>query len=135
MSDLTDVFTRMPALLGLGLSLQFTVMPLLGFALSRCGMLDHWDAAGTVRHLTIGSSFSNPVLCLPNNARFRFHSCVADQAYVLPLYIYVQLHWAGDASCHWHVRTCKLPWWNRLQHRGIHRQGKFRNRAMCLLSA
>lgn len=44
MSDLTDVFTRMPALLGLGLSLQFTVMPLLGFALSRCGMLDHWDA-------------------------------------------------------------------------------------------
>lgn len=30
--------------------------------------------AGTVRHLTTGSRFSNPVLCLPNNARFRFHS-------------------------------------------------------------
>ncbi len=34
-SDFTAVFTRMPALLGLGLSLQFTVMPILGFLLSR----------------------------------------------------------------------------------------------------
>ena len=34
-SDFTTVFTTMPALLGLGLSLQFTVMPLLGYVLSR----------------------------------------------------------------------------------------------------
>ena len=34
-SDFTAVFTTMPALLGLGLSMQFTVMPVLGFLLSR----------------------------------------------------------------------------------------------------